>query len=368
MPRKLTTKKFIRRARKVHGDAYEYSETICTGVTNPITFFCNTCKNYTTITQARYHLENNRGCDICSGGSPNIQTKEIFLKRLKYRTSKFDEYDFSKFEYKGNQIKSKIKCDKNHVYSVVPNDLLYGYGCPECAKSKITGRPLNEITTEQRNKLLDRDIFINIKDYTGSNSKLEAECLVCDHRWNVRIGSLLSGIGCPECAKNNISKKLAVPFKEAVKRAKNIYGDEYYYVKKTYVNSKTPMKIVCYEHGGFFASIQSHCRPIRPSVCKECHPPVYGFDKNKEAILYSIRIGDLYKIGITNRNVEQRYTKSDKDLFEDTVEISMSGIDAFEKEKYLKEKYSEYRYNGDDILENGNTEMFTIDIFKEEGF
>ena len=364
--RKLTQEEFLSRCKKAHGNKYDYSKTKFITITKPITFFCNICKNYTTVTQARHHVEKNRGCDICGNAHPNKQTTEVFIKRFFYR-HKSKNYDFSSFEYKGTQVKSTVLCENGHKFSITPNDLLTGYGCRECSKEKATGRPSNKITDIDINTLLNRNIFIRKEDYINSNSKIEAECLICDYKWNVRYISLSNGTGCPECAKKSIRNKLKIPFKEAVNRARDIYGSTYFYVEETYVNMKTPMKIVCYKHGGFFTSIQSHCRTIRPSVCKECHPPTSGFDKQKESILYSIRIGDLYKIGITNRNVDQRYSKSDKNLFSNIIEIPMSGIDAFEKEKDLKNKYSEYKYNGEDILDSGNTELFTIDIFLAEG-
>ena len=33
-----------------------------------------------------------------------------------------------------------------------------------------------------------------------------------------------------------------------------------------------------------------------------------------------------------------------------------------EKETEVKRKYKEYRYKGQDVLDSGNTELFTVDI------
>ena len=38
--KKLTTKEFIDRAKLIHGDKYDYTNTVYTGSENPITIFC----------------------------------------------------------------------------------------------------------------------------------------------------------------------------------------------------------------------------------------------------------------------------------------------------------------------------------------
>ena len=50
---------------------------------------------------------------------------------------------------------------------------------------------------------------------------------------------------------------------------------------------------------------------LKGSGCPSC--AVTGFDRNKPGTLYylSINDGEAYKIGITNRTVQQRYTNLD---------------------------------------------------------
>ena len=48
-----------------------------------------------------------------------------------------DSYDYSLFIYKGNKIKSNIKCKVcNNIFQQTPNNHLKGQGCPKCNYSK----------------------------------------------------------------------------------------------------------------------------------------------------------------------------------------------------------------------------------------
>lgn len=107
-------------------------------------------------------------------------------------------------------------------------------------------------------------------------------------------------------------------------------------------------------------------------ICSHMTQGATGFDKSKPAWLYYIRFDipnedPLYKIGITN--------------FEDiTIRIKSMGVgqtisftllhtwydvlgeNMYELEQLLHKKYKNTKYQGVPILNNGNTELFVIDI------
>ena len=100
-------------------------------------------------------------------------------------------------------------------------------------------------------------------------------------------------------------------------------------------------------------------------VCSHMVRGNRGFNPNKPAILYylSINNGQAYKIGITNHSVEVRY--SSKDLAKikviNVIEYS-NGKDAYKSEQLILKEYSYAKYEGDPLLESGNTELFTHDV------
>jgi hypothetical protein len=98
-------------------------------------------------------------------------------------------------------------------------------------------------------------------------------------------------------------------------------------------------------------------------------PPEYGFSKDKSAYLYFLRvrvpgIGDLFKIGITNRDPSDRIAGMGADpgvVIELLETVSFeNGRDARIAEKRLHRKFSSHKYVGAPVMKNGNTELFTV--------
>lgn len=93
-----------------------------------------------------------------------------------------------------------------------------------------------------------------------------------------------------------------------------------------------------------------------------------GFNKNSSAILYYLRIVDpvfglFYKIGITNRTVEERFQSHDlSKITVINVVHYKHGVDALSAERSILKDYEEFKYRGEKILSSGNTELFTKDV------
>lgn len=118
-----------------------------------------------------------------------------------------------------------------------------------------------------------------------------------------------------------------------------------------------------YKHAYRFGFIDEACAHMEPGKC--------GFDPKKPAILYYLKIkqnckNPLYKIGITNRDAKLRIYGMGIGA-DVTVEIIKEfsferGVDARALEKSLHSKFDEFRYTGDPVMANGNTELFTTDV------
>jgi hypothetical protein len=104
---------------------------------------------------------------------------------------------------------------------------------------------------------------------------------------------------------------------------------------------------------------------ILDEICVHMPPGVTGFDKSKAAILYYLRInsGEAYKIGITNRSVQDRFSVTDLVSIEIIQEWHYkNGSDAYQAEQNILQSFKYAKYAGDPLLENGNTELFYYDI------
>ena len=104
--------------------------------------------------------------------------------------------------------------------------------------------------------------------------------------------------------------------------------------------------------------------------CPECGLTYdCGFDVSKSAILYIAEILDtsFYKVGITNRTLEQRYTNDVLNMFGNVKQWKYSwkwgGRDAKNDETRIKNICYPYRVWGNQVLKGvGNSEIFNCNV------
>ena len=137
MGKTLTTEEFIQRARKVHGDKYDYSKV---EYVDSKTNVCILCKEHGAFIQAPNSHLNSRGCPECSRirvKSQRMMTKEEFIAKANAKHGLI--YDYSKVEYKGNKIPVCIICPIHGEFWQIPNVHLNGSKCPKCSnETKVT--------------------------------------------------------------------------------------------------------------------------------------------------------------------------------------------------------------------------------------
>ena len=124
---KQTTESFIRRAKEIHADKYDYSKVVFTGIHNDIIIKCNTC-NSETLQRPSNHLLN-KGCKVCN----NSTTTETFIvKGIKVHSNK---YDYSKVACTKTTDAVVIICPIHGEFEQTAQSHLKGSGCPTCAKT-----------------------------------------------------------------------------------------------------------------------------------------------------------------------------------------------------------------------------------------
>lgn len=138
-----------------------------------------------------------------------------------------------------------------------------------------------------------------------------------------------------------------------------------YYPLEEYITANIPINHECL-NGHIWKVTPSHV--LRNTNCPYCEG-TYGFKPNSPAILYYIKIEKdsyiYYKIGVTNRTIQDRFPRSMKYI---TVlqELAFThGEEAAQEEKRLLKLYAEKRVTVPNLLvESGNTELFIEDILK----
>lgn len=131
MPKKLTTKDVVERSVGVHGNTYDYTDTVFVNSTTKIKIGCKVHGDFWQTPQKHYDL--GRGCPKCGhiarGISERSNTKEFVEKAVKIHG---DKYDYSLVEYIKSLLKVRIICKKHGKFLQSPKDHLRGSGCKKC--------------------------------------------------------------------------------------------------------------------------------------------------------------------------------------------------------------------------------------------
>ena len=203
--RKLTKEEWIKKAKEVHGDKYDYSKV---EYVNSRTKVCIICPKHGEFWQeANAHLMG-QGCQKCYGNYK--MTTEEFIKRA--RKIHGDKYDYSKVEYTGdNKTKICIICPEHGEFWQVPNSHLSGNGCPVCRYIKAAN---NNRGTKERFIKKAKEIHGDKYDYSkvkyDKSNKVKV-CIICPEHgefWQTPINHI-NGAGCPICKESKLENELA---------------------------------------------------------------------------------------------------------------------------------------------------------------
>ena len=122
------TEDFIKKAKSVHGDKYDYSLVEYKGSKNKINIIC--LVHGTFSQEANSHLIGN-GCPSCAG--KNKTTDEFIKDVIKIHGEK---YDYSKTLYTTAINNVIISCKIHGDFLQLPHNHLRGSGCPACKNSR----------------------------------------------------------------------------------------------------------------------------------------------------------------------------------------------------------------------------------------
>ena len=100
---------------------------------------------------------------------------------------------------------TKIKLRHNecgHEWSVYPNNLLRGHGCPKCAKKRVgkSRRKTNEEFLKQLRERYGED-YEPLEEHKIGSSKIKVKHLKCGNVYITTPNNILSGRECPKCAE-----------------------------------------------------------------------------------------------------------------------------------------------------------------------
>ena len=258
--------KFIEKAKKVHGDKYNYSKV---DYIDSITKVCIICPIHGEFWQTpQGHIRGN-SCPKCANkkrGDTFRNNKEDFIEKA--NTIHGNKYSYENVEYINAETKVEIICKEHGAFSMTPMNHLLGQGCPKCS-----GKGLNT------NEIIEMFKKIHGNEYDYSKvvfSKMHDKvCIICREHgefWQIPSKHLL-GQGCPKCGIRKRSREKNIGQEEFIRRCKKIYGDKYIYTETKYDKMQDKVKIICPKHGEFWQKPYDH---LHGHGCPKC-----GFIESK---------------------------------------------------------------------------------------
>lgn len=204
--RKLTKEEFVKRAISVHGNEYDYTESVYNGMKENTNIRHKLCGKIFSQTPDN-HLSG-KGCTNCYGNL--LKTTEEFINEFK----KIDtcNIDCSKVEYKGKDIKVTLICPIHGEFKKRPGELLdkrKTCACPECSKDRIS---IGKMDTFEGFVDKARQIHGNKYQYLNyKGSKVPSKIICQIHGEFEQLPSRhLQGHGCQKCKSSHLENEIRV--------------------------------------------------------------------------------------------------------------------------------------------------------------
>lgn len=141
------------------------------------------------------------GCPNCSRQNQGIKsrkTERVFLEQMRSIHPEIEILG----NYTTSKSKISVRCTIcGNIWESIPNSLLLGRGCPKCGNKRAGDKNRKKHDDFVKDlAAINPDIAV-LGEYVTNRTKILAQCKKCGNQWNVAPSQLLSGTGCPRCAR-----------------------------------------------------------------------------------------------------------------------------------------------------------------------
>jgi hypothetical protein len=260
----LSTNEFIKKAREIHGDKYDYNQLVYKNAKTPVSITCPVHGEFQQIPFV--HLRSD--CPKCGktlGGKHRLEKSKNSLIDV-FREVHGDKFSYDKVNYQGNNVKIIITCPQHGDFEQTPGAHKGGQGCPVCGNQKS---PYNDSifidkATQVHGGKYDYSL---VKNVVNSRSLVDIICPV-HGTFTQQVMNHVIGKGCEKCYREfRAGQATKKDNEDFIDSAIETHGDRYDYSKVNYLNAKTPVEIICKVHGPFSQIPRAH---IRGNNCPKC--------------------------------------------------------------------------------------------------
>lgn len=199
--KRMSSEDFISKAKKIHGNKYDYSKV---NYTNNKTKVKIICRNHGYFYQKPNNHLNGQDCKKCV----NLNVKSNSVDFIKKSIDRFGEYyDYSKVYYKNNKTKVRLICPKHGEFMQKPdNHFNTKTPCKKCDSEKRLADV--EILIKKL-----KEIHNNYYDYSKLkyNGMSKSGTIICPEHgeFNQTIHTHIMGSGCKKCSHSAGEKLIA---------------------------------------------------------------------------------------------------------------------------------------------------------------
>lgn len=240
------------------------------------------------------------------------KTTEQYIKELQEVNSNILLLE----EYCGRDTKIKHKClICGNEWEVRPSNLLGGCKCPECQKAK--GRYHVKKTHEEYVRELKsiNPTLECVEEYKGTNTGILHKCSVCQNEWVAQPANILSGMGCPICAKLKNGMKRRKTFEKYILQLSQV--NPYIVPTEEYLTSDTKIPHKCLLCGNIFMLDPAHAlKGVGCSICNNAKRIHARYITQEDYI-------ERCSISSPNTKILGKYSGARKSIF---VECSICGF------------------------------------------
>lgn len=360
----IKTTEFIEKAKKVHGDRYNYD---LVDYINNHTKIIILCERHGVFTQPPNRHLSGSNCRKCAH---TITTEEFVKKVNKVHNNK---YAYLSTVFNGTAKKIEINCRLHGSFTQKAQSHLRGAGCPKCANESRSNKLVctNEVFIEKAIKIHGDKYDYSKVECKGAGSNIKIFCNT-HGEFLQTPNSHLNGSGCQKCGKEDMAEKATKTTEQFICEANLIHNGVYLYDQVNYIKCVEKVDILCKTHGLFKQTPNNH---LRGQGCPKCKSDknAGGFGKNdyikrangRICTFYTLRCfnknEEFYKIGITMNNIKSRYTgnKTMPYEFEIISEVKGSAGFIWDLELVEKRKLKFLHYLPQLEFKGSKTECFT---------
>ena len=255
----MNQEEFIAKAKRIHGDKYDYSLVEYKKLKAKVTLIC---PNEHIIQQRPDNHLLGFGCKECPSRYSGFN-QEIFLQRM--NGIFHDELIFNKSVYINNSTPVIIECPKHGEFTKTPWRLFLGRGCLRCLTEFKMEKGITIQMTESeflaKIPAFIKDQFkIDFKNYRGYNKPIT---VICSVHGEIRLNAAQSLFNqrktnpCDQCFLEESRARF-------INNSLQIHGNRYNYSRVIYESSMSKVIITCPTHGDFLITPNCHLN------CKGC--------------------------------------------------------------------------------------------------